>query len=80
MPALCDSNTSIAIVCGSGSRAQMAPEIEAFEERFGFRFLAHEIMHSDRKGKIERPYDFVEREFPRGPPVRRLEGFEPSGA
>jgi len=56
-------NTSIAIACGSGSRAQMAPEIEAFEERFGFRFLAHEIMHSDRKGKIERPYDFVERNF-----------------
>jgi len=56
-------NTSIAIGCGSGSRAQMAPEIEAFEERFGFRFLAHEIMHSDRKGKIERPFDFVERNF-----------------
>jgi transposase len=56
-------NTSIAIVCGSGSRAQMAPEIEAFEERFGFRFLAHEIGHSDRKGKIERPYDFVFRNF-----------------
>ena len=56
-------NTSIAIACGSGSRAEMAPEIEAFEERFGFRFLAHEIMHSDRKGKIERPYDFVERNF-----------------
>ena len=56
-------NTSIAIACGSGARAQMAPEVEAFEERFGFRFLAHEIMHSDRKGKIERPYDFIERNF-----------------
>jgi len=56
-------NTSIAIVCGSGSRAQMAPEIEAFEERFGFRFLAHELSHSDRKGKIERPFDFVFRNF-----------------
>ncbi len=56
-------NTSIAIACGSGVRAQMAPEVEAFEERFGFRFLAHEIMHSDRKGKIERPYDFIERNF-----------------
>ena len=56
-------NTSVAIACGSGIRAQMAPEVEAFEERFGFRFLAHEIMHSDRKGKIERPYDFIERNF-----------------
>lgn len=56
-------NTSIALACGSGSRAQMAPEIEAFEERFGFRFLAHEIGDSDRKGKIERPFDWVERNF-----------------
>lgn len=56
-------NTSIAIACGSGSRARMAAEIEAFEERFAFRFLAHEIRHSDRKGKIERPYDWVERNF-----------------
>jgi hypothetical protein len=56
-------NTSIAIACGSGARAQIAPEVEAFEERFGFHFLAHEIMHSDRKGKIERPYDFVFRNF-----------------
>jgi transposase len=56
-------NTSIALACGSGARAQMAPEVEAFEERFGFRFMAHEIMHSDRKGKVERPFDFVERNF-----------------
>jgi len=56
-------NTSLAIACGSGSRAQMAPEIEAYEERFGFRFLAHEIMHSDRKGKCERMFDWVERNF-----------------
>ena len=56
-------NTSVAILCGSGSRAQMGPEIEAFEERFGFHFMAHEIMHSDRKGKIERPYDWIEKNF-----------------
>ena len=56
-------NTSIVIACGSGSRAQVSPEIEAFEQRFGFRFLAHEIMHSDRKGKVERPFDFVENNF-----------------
>lgn len=56
-------NTSIAIACGSGVRAQMASEIEAFEERFSFRFLAHEIMHSDRKGKIERPYRWIETNF-----------------
>ncbi len=56
-------NTSIAIACGSGSRARMAAEVEAFEERFGFRFLAHEIMHSDRKGKVENPFGWVQRNF-----------------
>jgi len=56
-------NTSIAIACGSGQRAKMAAEVEAFEERFGFRFLAHEIMHSDRKGKVENPFGWVQRNF-----------------
>ena len=56
-------NTSIAIACGSGMRARMAAEIEAFEERFGFRFLAHEIQHSDRKGKVENPFGWVQRNF-----------------
>lgn len=56
-------NTSIAIACGSGSMAQMAPEIEAFEKRFGFRFMAHEIGHCDRKGKIERIFFYVETNF-----------------
>ena len=56
-------NTSTAIACGSGRRARMAAEVEAFEERFGFRFLAHEIMHSDRKGKIENPFGWVQRNF-----------------
>jgi transposase len=56
-------NTSVALACGAGKNAEMAAEVEAFEERFGFHFLAHEIMHSDRKGKVERPHHFVERNF-----------------
>ena len=56
-------NTSVALACGAGKNAQMAAEVEAFEERFGFHFLAHEIMHSDRKGKVERPHHFIERNF-----------------
>lgn len=56
-------NTSIAIACGSGKMAQVAPEVEAFEKRFGFRFMAHELMHCNRKGKVERPFDYVENNF-----------------
>ena len=51
------------MACGVGKNAQMAAEVEAFEERFGFHFMAHELMHSDRKGKVERPHHFVERNF-----------------
>ena len=56
-------NTSVVIACGAGQMAQVAPEMEAFEKRFGFQFLAHELMHSNRKGKIERPYRYIETNF-----------------
>ncbi len=56
-------NTSVVLACGAGRTAQVSPEMEAFEKRFRFKFLAHELMHSDRKGKIERPYDYIEGNF-----------------
>ena len=56
-------NSSIILACGAGASAQVAPEMEAFERRFGFRFMAHELMHANRKGKIERPYDYIENNF-----------------
>lgn len=56
-------NTSVILACGAGQQAQIAPEMEAFEERYGFRFMAHEIMDSDRKGKVERPFDYIEGNF-----------------
>ena len=56
-------NSSVILACGAGASAQVAPEMEAFERRFGFRFMAHELMHANRKGKIERPYDYIENNF-----------------
>ena len=56
-------NTSVILACGAGRTAQVAPEVEAFEKRYGFRFMAHEIMDCDRKGKVERPFDYVEGNF-----------------
>jgi hypothetical protein len=56
-------NTSVILACGAGLSAQVAPEMEAFEKRFGFRFLAHEINRPNRKGKIERPFFYVEKNF-----------------
>jgi len=44
-------NSSIILACGAGASAQVAPEMEAFERRFGFRFEAHELGHANRSGK-----------------------------
>ena len=54
-------NSSVVIACGAGRFAEVAPEIEAFEKRFGFSFLAHEVGHADRSGKVERVFDYIEK-------------------
>jgi len=56
-------NTSVILAGGSGANALIAPEMEAFGELFGFEFMAHAINHSDRKGRIERPFSYVENNF-----------------
>src|SRR3972149_5653340 len=56
-------NSSIAIACGTGRLAEVAPEVEAFEKRFGFKFLAHELGHKERSGKIEGPFHYIEHNF-----------------
>ena len=56
-------NTSVIVACGSGPNAEMAPEMEAFGRIFGITFVAHRIGHADRKARIERPFDYVERNF-----------------
>ena len=54
-------NSSIVIACGAGSTAQVAPEMEAFERRFNFRFWAHAVGHANRSGKVERNFWYIER-------------------
>ena len=56
-------NSSVVIACGAGPHAQVAPEMEAFEKRFGFHFYAHAVGHADRSGKVERPFSYVEGNF-----------------
>jgi hypothetical protein len=56
-------NTSVILAGGSGANALIAPEMEVFGELFGFQFMAHAINHSDRKGRIERPFSYVENNF-----------------
>lgn len=56
-------NTNIVIAHGTGKNAVIAPEMEAFCERFGFAFLAHAVGDADRKGRIERPFAYIEGNF-----------------
>jgi len=56
-------NTSVIIAGGSGPDALIAPEMEAFGELFGLVFIPHAIGHSDRKGRIERPFSYIEGNF-----------------
>lgn len=56
-------NTSVLIAGGSGPGALIAPEMEAFGALFGMRFVPHAIGHSDRKGRIERPFAYIEGNF-----------------
>jgi hypothetical protein len=54
-------NTSVVVVAGSGPEAVIAPEMAAFARALGFAFSAHHLGHSDRKGRIERPFSYIER-------------------
>ena len=56
-------NTHVVVASGSGPDAIIAPEMVAFGALFRVTFVPHAIKHSDRKGRIERPFLYVENNF-----------------
>jgi transposase len=56
-------NSSVLLAGGSGADAVVAPEMAAFARTLGFRFRAHQVGHPDRKGRIERPFSYIETNF-----------------
>ena len=56
-------NTSVVVAAGTGPNARIAPEMEAFGERFGFHFAAHAVGHANRSARVERPFAYIERNF-----------------
>jgi hypothetical protein len=56
-------NTSVIVARGTGADAQMVPEMEGFGLIYSVTFAAHEVGDCDRKGKIERPFSYVEGNF-----------------
>ena len=56
-------NTHVVIAQGTGRDMIPTPEMEAFGERFGFVWRAHEVNHPDRKGRVEAPFHYLENNF-----------------
>lgn len=56
-------NTHVVLAGGSGKKAIMAPEMEAFARRFGFAFEAHAIGYAERSARVERSFHEVENNF-----------------
>lgn len=56
-------NTSVIVSHGAGPDASFAPEMEAFARIYGVKFMAHRINDPNRKARVERPFDYVERNF-----------------
>jgi transposase len=66
-------NTHVVVLRGTGREMIAVPEMEAFAERLGFRFVAHAIGNANRSGRVERPFSFIENNFLAG---RRFASWE----
>jgi len=66
-------NTNLARLRGTGRNAVMVPEMEAFGKQYGFRFVCHEVKHSNRKAGEERSFWTVETNFFPGRVFQSLE-------
>jgi hypothetical protein len=56
-------NTSVVVLRGTGADMSPVPEMAAFGERYGFEFHAHRVGHANRSGRVERPFNFIEKNF-----------------
>jgi transposase len=66
-------NTNLARLHGTGARAVIVPEMEAFARQYGFRFVCHEKRHADRKAGEERSFWTTETNFLPGRTFQNLE-------
>ena len=56
-------NTHVVVLRGTGREMVPVPEMDAFAERLGFRFVAHAIGNANRSARVERPFHFIENNF-----------------
>ena len=60
------------IIYGSGVNGVVAQEMERFADRLGFKFVAIELGHKDRQGKVEKAHQFGQTNFLVNRPARDL--------
>jgi transposase len=56
-------NTHVVVLRGTGRHMVPVPEMEAFGERLGFHFEAHEVGDANRSARVERPFHFIDHNF-----------------
>ncbi len=56
-------NTNVVVLTGTGALMIPVPEMEAFSQRFGFTFKAHEKGDANRSARVERLFWHVETNF-----------------
>lgn len=56
-------NSTIIMTGGTGAAARPVPEMAAFSERFGFKFIAHGAGDANRSARVEAPFWHVEINF-----------------
>jgi transposase len=66
-------NTNLARLRGTGKNAIIVEEMDQFAKQYGFKFICHEVRHSNRKAGEERSFYTVETNFISG---RRFKSFE----
>lgn len=66
-------NTGVVVLHGTGREMVPVPEMEAFADRYSFRFAAHEKGDANRSARVERPFSYIEGNFLAG---RRFRDWE----
>jgi Homeodomain-like domain len=66
-------NTNLARLRGTGAAAVIVPEMEAFGQQYGFKFVCHALKHPDRKAGCERGFWTTETNFLPGRSFQSLE-------
>lgn len=56
-------NTHVVVASGTGKDMVPAPEMEAFGERYGFVFKAHEVGDANRSARVEAPFNRIDKGF-----------------